>query len=77
VSIARGVSALYFADPTVASSGTWPSIPAQWVGSTLPDLPSLRGAGRGQRPGLGQFGHGPAEHRGQHRPVRRVLQQRV
>jgi hypothetical protein len=32
------VTAQYFADPTVGSTGAWPSIPAQWVGSTLPNL---------------------------------------
>jgi hypothetical protein len=34
----RAVTALYFADPTAGSTGALPSIAAQWVGSTLPDL---------------------------------------
>jgi hypothetical protein len=32
------VRGLYFTDPTQGSSGALPSIPAQWVGSTLPDM---------------------------------------
>jgi hypothetical protein len=34
----QAVTALYFADPTVVSTAAYPSIPGQWVGSTLPDL---------------------------------------
>jgi parallel beta-helix repeat protein len=34
----RVVTALYFADPTLISTGAYPSIPVQWVGGTLPDL---------------------------------------
>ncbi len=34
----HAVAALYFADPAAASTPAFPSIPAQWVGSTVPDL---------------------------------------
>jgi hypothetical protein len=34
----QAVIALYFTDPLVVSTAAYPSIPSQWVGSTLPNL---------------------------------------
>jgi hypothetical protein len=34
----KAVTALYFVDPTLISTGAYPSIPVQWIGGTLPVL---------------------------------------